>query len=335
MSNKTYETILKEIKKKNIDKAYLLQGEESFFIDELTSYFQNHIIAEDEKDFDLAVLYGNDINKDILEAEILQFPMLSDKRLIIVREAQMMKDIDKISNLIESIPETNCLVISYNQKYDKRKSLYKIISDKFSLFESNKLQERQINDFVIGRFQTKGLSISPEASHQMAEYLGTNVSKIIDAIDRISIKVGDKKRIDIDDILENLNIDREYNSFELLKAIIRKDVTKAIEIALFFSKNEKEHPIQSILPILFNFFANLMQVYYMPANQINEKDIASTLKVANFVAKDYITARSLYSARRCFDIIHEIRLYDAYSKGIDSNTASSELIKELIIKILS
>ncbi|KGN83693.1 DNA polymerase III subunit delta [Porphyromonas sp. COT-290 OH860] len=331
----TYEDIVRKIKKKSLASAYMLWGEEPLFIDKLAEVFASELIPEDERDFNLSVLYGHDVAAKDIISEAMRFPLMGQKHLVLVREAQMIKDLEQVAPYIPSLPDTTCLVLCYKKKADKRRALYKALEAIDGLYESSKIYDSKIPDFIIKSFSAVGLNIEPRTAYIMADHTGNDLEKILSEVDKLSIALsGASSRLVTPELIErHIGISKEYNNFELLRAVVERDAAKAFKVAYYFAANEKNYPIQTTLPVLFNYFSTLMAVYYLP--QINERSVGELLKVGSFQVRDYLTGARLYSSGAVFEIIRRIRLADAASKGVDASLSSGEILKELLGFIFS
>lgn len=330
----SYDTITKEITSAKLRTAYLLMGEEPYFIEKLTELFRG-LVPEDEQDFNLTIHYGSDKQTDVslITSDAMRFPMMGNKHIIIVKEAQQINDIDRLASLLPELPESSCLILAYKKKADKRKALYKAFSALDAIYESNPLSEREIPHFITKSFEQFAVSIDAHSAQLMAEHTGGNLENIESEVAKLSIILGRGKRVTPELIEEHIGLSREYNNFELLRAINQRDAGKAFKIAYYFASNERNHPIQMTLSILFNYFSNLMAVYYL--RQKDERSVAASLGVSPYMAKDYIKGTEYFTASQCFSIIRQIRLADASSKGIDSSLSGGEILKELVSHILN
>ena len=325
----TYDDIIRALKQRRPQRVYLLTGDEPLFIDQIASFATSHLIPEEEQDFNQTILYGGDVSARDILLEALRFPMMGSQVLVLVREAQQVRDLDQLAPHLSELPESTCLILCYKKKADKRKALYKSASALDAVYESPRMYDSKIPDFIIKSFAARQLSID-----LMADATGNDLEKILQEIDKIAIATSGKTRTITPELIEYyVGISKEYNNFELLSALLRRDAGRAYRIAFYFAANERNHPIQMTLSTLFGFFSNLMAVYYLPNPQ--EQSIATLLGVQAFVARDYDLARRNYSAAQTFAIIHHLRLVDAYSKGVDASIPSSELYSELISRILS
>ena len=331
----TYDEIIRSLKQRKPQRVYLLAGDEPLFIDQIASFAAKELIPAEEQDFNQSILYGAEVNARTILLEALRFPMMGSQVLVLVREAQQVRDLDTLAAHLDELPESTCLILCYKKKADKRKALYKAISERGGVFESTKMYDSKIPDFIIKSFAARQLDIDPRTAHLMADRTGKDMEKILNEVEKIALALSEKgTRTVTPEVIEyNIGLSKEYNNFELLTALIRRDAARAYRIALYFASDERNHPIQMTLSTLFGFFSNLMAVYYIA--QPNERSIASLLGVQPFVARDYDLARRGYSAAQTFAIIHQIRLIDAYSKGVDANIPTSQLYSELVSRILA
>lgn len=331
----TYDEIIRSLKQRKPQRVYLLAGDEPLFIDQIASFAAKELIPAEEQDFNQSILYGAEVNARTILLEALRFPMMGSQVLVLVREAQQVRDLDTLAAHLDELPDSTCLILCYKKKADKRKALYKAISERGGVFESAKMYDSKIPDFIIKSFAARQLDIDPRTAHLMADSTGNDLEKILNEVEKIALALSEKgTRTVTPEVIEYyIGVSKEYNNFELLTALIRRDAARAYRIALYFASDERNHPIQMTLSTLFGFFSNLMAVYYIA--QPNERSIASHLGVQPFVARDYDLARRGYSAAQTFAIIHQIRLIDAYSKGIDANIPTSQLYSELVSRILA
>ncbi|WP_289121047.1 DNA polymerase III subunit delta [uncultured Porphyromonas sp.] len=331
----TYDEIIRSLKQRKPQRVYLLAGDEPLFIDQIASFATKELIPAEEQDFNQSILYGAEVNARTILLEALRFPMMGSQVLVLVREAQQVRDLDTLAAHLDELPESTCLILCYKKKADKRKALYKAISERGGVFESTKMYDSKIPDFIIKSFAARQLDIDPRTAHLMADSTGNDLEKILNEVEKIALALSEKgTRTVTPEVIEYyIGVSKEYNNFELLTALIRRDAVRAYRIALYFASDERNHPIQMTLSTLFGFFSNLMAVYYIA--QPNERSIASLLGVQPFVARDYDLARRGYSAAQTFAIIHQIRLIDAYSKGVDANIPTSQFYSELVSRILA
>lgn len=332
----TYTSIMKELKERHFRPIYYLMGEESYYIDQITDFLLDNVLSEVEKDFNLDVLYGSDVDANTIINTARRYPMMSEYRLVVVKEAQVVKGMENLSIYLQKPLNSTILVICHkNGTLDKRKKLASEISKVGVLFESKKLKDYQLPQFINNYVMQKGLTMDPKAAEMMADFVGTDLSRMTGELDKLVITQPEgQTRITPEQIEKNIGISKDYNNIELRNAIIHKDVYKANQIIKYFEDNPKSNPIQMTLAYLFSFFSNLMLAYYAPEK--TENGVASFLGLKSpWQAKEYIIAMGKYSGIKTMNIIHEIRYTDAKSKGVGNpSIESGDLLKELIFKIL-
>ena len=331
----TFEQILKDLKQKQYKPIYFLMGDEGYFIDQITNYISKNVLTEEEKGFNQTILYGKDVSAEDVIMAARRFPMMSQHQVIIVKEAQNIAKIDDLAIYAENPLSSTILVINYKYKsLDKRKKLYKTINKHGILFESKALRDYEIPKWVSSYLQNKGKTIDAKASALLAEFLGTDLSKITHELDKLELAIGSSvKQIDSSHIEKNIGVSKDYNNFELQKAVLYRNIAKANKIVLAFGKNPKAYPIQVTTVTLFSAFQKLLSYYYLPDKSKNS--IASALKINPFFVQDYTAGAKNYPARKVVQIISLLREYDMKSKGFGSATTEpGELLKELIFKIM-
>jgi DNA polymerase-3 subunit delta len=331
----TFDKIIKDLKAKKYAPVYFLMGDEPYYIDQITDYIAGNVLKEEEKAFNQTIIYGKDTDASNVIQAARRYPMMAEHQVIIVKEAQNIMDIDKLSIYVENPLTTTILVINYKYKtIDKRKKLYKAIDKKGVIFESKKLYENQVGSWLTGYVKSKGLNIDITAAQILVEYLGNDLSKITHEVDKLLIAIGSgNKTITVDNIEKNIGISKEYNNFELNKAVLQRNVVKANKIIRSFAKNPKDNPVQVTIATLFGYFQKLMAYYYLPDK--SKMAVASALKINPFFVSDYTTGARNYPARKVVQVISLLREYDMRSKGYKTNeTDTGELLKELIFKII-
>lgn len=333
----TYEGICQDIRSKKFAPVYVLMGDEPFFIDQITDLLLENVLDESEQDFNQIMLYGADIDAVTIINAARRFPMMSKYQLIVVREAQLVRDIEVLASYVKKPLMSTVLVLNYKYKtLDRRKSLATATDKVGVLFESKKIPDYKMPAFITSLMQQRSIGIDGKAAQMLADFLGNNLSRLSKELDKLVLLLPENgaKRITPELVEQNVGISKEYNNFELLKAIATKDVLKANRIAQYFEKNPKNNPIQATLPVLFNYFSNLLICYYAKDRSENGLMAALGLRGA-FQVKDYVLGMRNYPAMKVFNIIHDIRITDARSKGVDNSSASdAELLKELLYKIL-
>lgn len=331
----TFEQIKADILARRFKPVYLLMGEESYYIDELTNLFVEKVLPEEERDFNQTILYGRETDVRNLITLARGFPMMSEYQLIVVKEAQDMNKLDELSVYVQNPLASTILVINYkNGLFDKRKKLTAEINKHGVIFESNKVPEYKMPAFISSYIQSKGLTIDGKSAQMLADYLGNDLKKFTNEIEKLLIALPpNNKQITADIIELNIGISKDFNNFELLKAVVEKNIVKVNQIADYFEKNPKNNPMILTLTVLFNFFSNLMICYW--AKDKSEQGLAAELGLrSSYQAKDYVQAVRNYNAFKCMEVISLLRAYDAKGKGIGNiSTPDGELLKELLYKI--
>jgi len=332
----TYTDIMKELKARHFRPIYYLMGEEPFYIDQITDYLIENVMSEEEKDFNQDIVYGADVDISAIINAARRYPMMSEYRLLVVKEAQVVKNMENLAIYLQKPLSSTILVICHkNGTLDRRKKLAGEISKIGVLFESKKLKDYQLPAFISNYMTQKGFQIDSKAIEMMADYVGADLSRMTGELNKLIItQEPGETRITPDQIEKNIGISKDYNNIELRNAIIQKDVLKANTIIRYFEDNPKNNPIQLTLAYLFSFFSNLMLAYYAPDK--SEGGVASFLGFkSSWQAKDYLVAMKRFSGVKTMNIIHEIRYTDAKSKGVGNpNISSGDLLKELLYKIL-
>lgn len=330
----TFEQIMKDLKNKIYKPIYFLMGEESYYIDEITNYIAKNVLKESEKAFNQIVMYGKDTDVSLVDNTARRFPMMANHQVIIVKEAQNLKKIEDLVYYAQNPLKSTILVINYKYKtLDKRKKIYKEVEKNGILFESKKLYDNQVPEWINNYIKAKNRQIDPVSSLLLTEFLGTNLGKIVNELEKLIIVVPENQKITPKLIEENIGISKDYNNFELQNALMKKDILKANRIVNYFNKNPKDNPLVVTITSLFFFFSKILAVHYVKSQ--DPRIVASELKVNPFFVKDYMAAAKKYDIRKTVDIISYLREYDLKSKGYGSvSTTQGELLKELIFKIM-
>ena len=330
----TFDQIIGDLRNKIYRPVYFLYGEEPYYIDEISNFIENNVLTDIEKEFNQTIIYGRDTNADVIISNAKRFPMMANYQVVIIKEAQYVDKIEELDSYLENPLDSTLLVINYKyKKIDKRKSIYKKISKKGILFESPKVYENKIPGWISNYVGKKGYSITPKASIMLTEFLGTNLSKIVNEIGKLLINI--PKNSQIDDVLieKNIGISKDFNIFELQKALGTKNVLKANQIAHYFAANPKENPLIKTIVLLFSYFSKLL--VYQQLKDKSSRNAAAELGINPFFVKDYETAARYYSFQKLTRIISYLKEYDLKSKGVGSVSATGgELLKELLFKIL-
>ncbi len=330
-----YDSILSDLKQKKYAPIYFLMGEEPYYIDLLSDYFQNEILDESQQAFDLTVVYGKDTDIATVINIAKRFPVMSPYHVLIVKEAQHIRDMDKLSFYLKQVSPTTILVICYKYgKVDGRQKWVSELKKTGVLFESKKLRDYEMAPWISKYAQSKGLIVEDKALMMLVDFLGTDLGKVANEIDKLAItQQKSNKTISPEIIEKNIGISKDYNVFELQDALIQKDALKANRIINFFAENKKAPPVQMVLSTLFSFFSNLMIFHYLPSK--TAESAAAEFKIHPFIARNYVQAARTFNAMKTMHIIGYIRETDARSKGIDNQSAGDgDLLKELVFKIL-
>jgi len=328
--------ILNEIKQGNIKPIYFFMGEEPYYIDRLTEYIENNILTEEEKGFNQMVLYGKDVSVEDVISNAKRYPMMADRQVVIVKEAQeLSRTIEKLESYAENPQPTTVLVFAYKYKtLDKRKKITKTLEKKGVVFESKKLYDNQVGDWIKRVLQGKNYNIEPKAAAMLVEFLGNDLSKIGNELDKLMIILPVGSTINPKVIEENIGISKDYNVFELRKAIGERDELKAYKIADYFSQNPKDNPLVMTTGLVFGFFSQLLQ--YHGLKDRNPSNVAKMLKVNPYFVKDYDIALRNYPMKKVSAVIAALRDIDVKSKGVGANAIpQSDLLKEMLVKIFN
>ena len=330
-----HEQILRNLQNKEFSPIYLLMGEEPYYIDMISDYIQYQVLDESQREFDMSVMYGKDTDITSVINAAKRFPMMSPFQVIIVKEAQHIKDLDKLQFYLSNMSKSTILVLCY--KYgtvDGRKKWVAELKKKGILFESKKLRDYEMIPWISKYAKSKNLQVDDKAMAMLSDFLGTDLSRVANELDKLCITMpSGSNRITPDLVEKNIGISKDFNVFELQDALLRKDVLKANRIINYFADNKKANPIQMVLAQLFSFFSNLMIFHYLPVK--SAEAAALEFKIHPFIARNYLQAAKSYNAWKTMNIIAYIRETDARSKGIDNVSAGEgDLLKELIFKIL-
>ncbi len=332
----TYEEIARNLKNKIYSPVYFLMGEEDYYIDRISDYIMDTVLTETEKEFNLTLLYGSDTDIVSIINAARRYPMMSKYQVVIVREAQNLKNLDELIHYLQKPMSSTILVMCYKHgTLDRRKKITAELEKAGVLFESKKLKDTQLPGFISSYLKRKQVEIEPKASEMMAEFVGTDLNRMAGELEKLIITLpAGQKRITAEQIERNIGISKDYNNFELRNVLIEKDVFKANQIVKYFEDNPKNNPLQVTLAVLFNFFSNLMLAYYAPDK--SDQGIASQLGLRSpWQAKDYMAGMRKYTGVKVMQIIGAIRTCDAKSKGIDNpSTPDGELLRELVYFIL-
>jgi len=328
--------IIKDIQAGNIKPIYFLMGEEPYYIDKLSEYIENNILQEHERDFNQTVLYGRDVTIEDVVGSAKRFPMMADRQVVIVKEAQeLARTIEKLESYAVNPQPTTVLVICYKYKtLDKRKKITKTLDKVGVVFESKKLYENQVGDWMKRVLAGKQINIEPKAIAMFVDFLGNDLSRIANEIDKLAIILKPGETITPAIIEENIGFSKDFNPFELRKAIGERNQLKAYQIADYFAQNPKDNPIVLTVGLVFGFFTQLLQ--YHGLKDKSPANVAKTLKVNPYFVKDYDVALKNYPMKKVSAIVSTLRDVDVKSKGVGANNISQhDLLKEMLVKIFN
>jgi DNA polymerase-3 subunit delta len=328
------EKIIAELKKGSFKPVYWLEGEEDFFIDRVVNYAEHNILSEDEKSFNLSVFYGKDAEwADVVNA-CRRYPMFSDKQVVVLKEAQSMRNIEKLESYIEKPLSSTILVVAYkNKKVDGRTKLARLLKEKGTILSTKKLYDNDLPEWTQQLVKSKGYSINRKALFLLIDHIGNDLNRLNNEIDKLVLNLGNRDTITEDDIETYVGISKEFNVFELQHAIASRDLYKAIRIINYFEANPKAAPMQLILPSLYNFFSKVQMIYSVSSR--DEKTIATAIGVNNFFVRDYLHAAQQYSAPTIERLLLLLHQYNLKSIGIDSiDTSDAMLLKEMTVKMM-
>ena len=328
--------IVNDIKAGNIKPIYFLMGEESYYIDKLSDYIEDKVLTEDEKGFNQTVLYGRDVTIEDIVSTAKRYPMMAERQVVIVKEAQdLSRTIDKIESYAENPMPSTVLVICYKYKtLDKRKKITKLLAKNGIVYESKKLYENQVGDWIKRVLAGKKYSIEPKANAMLVEFLGTDLSKINNELEKLQIILPKGSTITPHHIEENIGFSKDFNVFELRKAIGDKNQLKAYTIADNFAQNPKDNPMVVTTSLVFSFFVQLLK--YHGLKDKNPNNVAKVLGVNPFFLKDYDIALKNYPMRKVSQIVGSLRDVDVKSKGVGANALpQSDLLREMLFKIFN
>ncbi len=329
---------MKDLQARKFVPVYYLMGDESYYIDKICDYIADHVLQPEERDFNQTVLFGSDVTAAQIADAARRYPMMSEYQVLIVKEAQNLKNTEALEKYFKMPMKSTILVLCHkNGTIDGRKREYvKSIQAAGILFESKKLRDRDLPPFIENYLRQRNVSIDPKSTQIIADSIGADLSRLASELDKVVLSLPEQDRRVTPQVVEDqIGVSKDFNSFELRDAIVNRNVFKANQIIKYFDENPKAGSIYSFLPMLFNYFQNLLIAWYAP-NRQSQESVAEWLELRNpWAAKDYMTGLRNYSGVKAMQVIGKIREIDAKSKGLDNpNTAPGELMKELIFYIL-
>ncbi len=330
----TFEEIISNLKKKIYHPIYFLMGEETYFIDKISDYISDNVLTDAEKGFNQTILYGKDTEPHNIIANARRFPMMSNHQVIVVREAQNIKKIEDLESYAKNPLNSTILVINYKYKtIDKRKTFAKLIDQKGVLYEAKKIYDNQLPAWIISYLKNQNYTIAPQAAAMLSEYLGADLSKVANELDKLIISLPAGTQITPDHIEKNIGISKEFNVYELQNALGERNLLKANRIVNYFGANPSSNPIPVIISGLFSYFSKILNYHFLEDKSQN--NVASVLQVHPFFVKTYVAAAKNYNIKKLVEIISILREYDMKSKGWGNVSASpADLQREMIYRIL-
>ncbi len=331
----TFSSLVNNLKSRQFHPIYLLEGEESYYIDTITDYIEKYVLTDAEKSFNQTIFYGKDTDFTTILNAAKRYPMMSDYQIVLVKEAQELKKWDELESYAQNPLPSTILVFCYKYgKLDKRLKVAKYIEKSGLIFESKKIYDDKLPAWVSEYCIQSGYKISPKACVLIADYLGADLSKVANELDKLMLNLSKGSEIGVQEVENNIGISKEYNIFELNNALGARDVLKSNQILNYFAANEKENPMVVVLGSIFGYFSKLF--LYHASQDKSKANLAATLKVNPFFISDYERAARNYTMNKTIQIISLLREYDVKSKGVNStgNTTNTELMKELVYRIL-
>ncbi len=325
--------IAADIKAGNIKPIYFLMGDEPYFIDKLAEFIENNILAEEEKSFNQTIFYGRDVTIEDIVSAAKRYPMMADRQVIIVREAQdLSRTIDRLEAYADNPMMSTVLVFCYKyKKLDLRLKVTKSLKKSAVIFDSKRLYENQVSDWIKRTLSAKSFTIEPKAAAMLVEFLGFDLSKINNELDKLAVVLPKGSVITPKAIEDNIGFSKDYNIFEFRKALGDRNQFKAYKIAAHFGDNQKDNPIVMVTTLVFAFFSQVLQYHGMKDR--SSKNVASVLKVSPYYVNDYVTAARNYPMKKVSQIVASLRTIDVKSKGVGANMTPPELLKEMLIQI--
>ena len=333
----TFDAIMRDLKSGAFSPLYLLMGEESYYIDQISDYIQAHALTPEQQAFDQTVVFGADVNAAQIADLAMQYPMMSPRKVIIVKEAKDLHSFERLERYAEKPQEKTILVICYKNGVLKGKSkLLSAVERNGILFESKKLRDWQLAGYVRAYLAKQKIDIDDKSASMIADHIGADLNRLTSELVKLGIALPeDDRRVTPEVVEKNIGVSKDFNAFELRSAIVNRDIFKANQIIKYFDNNPKAGTLYALLPLLFNYFQNLMLTYYAP-DRNNQQALADFLELRNvWGVKDYIAGARNYSGKKVLQVLEKIRETDAKSKGLDNpNTSPGDLMKELVFFIL-
>jgi len=333
----SFESIMSDLRAHKYAPVYYLMGEEPYYIDRIADYLAENVLHPEERDFNMSVMYGSDVTGAQVADAARQYPMMAERILVMVKEAQNMRQTDALEKYLEKpSPQTVLVMVHKNGVLDRRKNFAKQIEKVGVVFDSKRLKDRDLIPFIENNVKMEGAVIDPKSAQMMADSIGSDLNRLMSELKKLVLALPENdKRITPERVAGQIGVSKDFNAFELRDAVVNRNVYKANLIINYFDKNPKAGSIYAFLPMFFNFFQNLMIAYYCPQRQSQEA-VAKWLDLRSpWAAKDYLTGMRNFTGVKVMQILSKIREIDAKSKGLDNpGTPAGELMKELIFFIL-
>ncbi len=326
--------IVSDIKNGNAKPIYVLMGLESYYIDKISDFIENNILTAEERAFNQVVLYGRDVSVEDIISQAKRFPMMAERTVVVVKEAQdLSKTIEQLVSYVENFQPSTVLVVNYKYKtLDKRKKLIKLAAKIGVVFESKKLKEYQVSDWIRKVLKGKNYQIEPKSAQMLVEFLGVSLSKIDNELQKLMLILSPGTIITPDHIEQNIGISKDFNNFELRKAIGEKSILKANQIINYFSNNPKKNPLVMTIALLHSYFS-LLFIYHGLRDK-SKANVAQKLKVAPYFVDEYAIAARNYPMRKVSQVIGFLREADVQSKGVGASISQNDLLRVLLFKIM-
>lgn len=333
----TFDQIMRDLKERKFAPVYYLMGEEGYYIDQISNWIAENVLQPEEQDFNQTVLYGSDVTAAQVVDAAKRYPMMAERQVIIVKEAQNIRNTEALDAYVQHPQPSTILVMCHkNGSLDKRKKLAGLVDKAGVLFESKKLKDSYLPSFIETYLRNRQVSIDPKSTQIIADSIGADLSRLTSELDKVIISLPENDRRITPQVVEDqIGVSKDFNAFELRDAIVNRNVYKANQIIQYFDKNPKAGSIYAFLPLLFNYFQNLMIAFYCPKRN-DPNALAQWLDLrSTWGTKDYMTGMRNYTGMKTMQIIGKMREMDAKSKGLDNpNTPPGELMKELLFFIL-
>lgn len=329
------EKIITDWEKKSFKPVYWLEGEEEYFIDKAVDFAEHHILSESEASFNLTIFYGKDANwPDVINA-CRRYPMFAERQVVLLKEAQQMREVEKLESYLENPLHSTVFVVSYkDKKLDARKKFAKLIKEKGVLLTTKKIYDNQLPEWTQNLLQARGLTITQKGLALLVDHIGNDLTRIENEVDKISVNLGKRTGITEDDIEQYIGVSKDYNVFELQSALAAKDLARSIRIIQYFEANPKAAPIQLVLPSLYSFFSKVFMIF--GAGTSDEKTIASSIGVNPYFMKDYLQAARAYTYPGVEKALLLLHHYNLKSVGVgDAGTEDASLLKEMVVKMMT